>query len=132
MGTLNKTSVLNGARYDDHPLNNTPEQIGGASTRFLAAGLDNSGNAAAHSYFKLYDSAAAPSVGTDQPVLCYRLQKGGTEDVVPICFDGSANFGMANTGGANEFYAACTTQGGQGGNAGPAATVTASLYTDGN
>lgn len=138
MGTLNKTTVLQGARFDDHPLNNTPEKIGGASTRFYASGLDNSGNSDAHSFFKLYNFDAgalddqAPSVGTTQPDFCYRLQKGGVEDVIPIAFNGSAVFGMANSAGQFRWFAAVTTTGGQGSNAGPAATVTASLFTDGN
>lgn len=129
MGTLNKIGVLHGGRFGDHPLNNTPELVGGSSTHWYSALASNAANVNAYSWFKVWDKGSAPAAGTDQPHFFYRMAKGAIETIMPVAYSGDASFGLLPT---DAYYFGATTDGGLGTNTGPSAEVTVDIFTDGN
>lgn len=100
-------------------LNSTPEEIATASNVFYAVEIDNSQNTAA-TYFKAYNVASAPSVGTTTPDLVVKVPAGQTRRHI-------LNGGLGETWGTGLFVCGVTT-GGTAGSTAPTNTVKAKIW----
>lgn len=76
-----------------------------SNKKFFGGLVDNSLNTAAHSWLKMYDASSGPTVGTTDPALIFRANKG------KLLRFGIWS-GIPQASGSNNWYGACVSEGG--------------------